>query len=250
MDKFFSNRKCGDVGIRVLETMTPFLWFDTANVTTVSVKGDTSYAKKKGENAIAHQNPIEGTMTIEAQVIPFKLYALFGDGTVSAEGVKDVKQTITCSTAGTLAITSGDGETVKSGTVFVYPEGYFGIESKAVAGSFADGTFTATAVEDIAVDSSYEVGYLVSKSSGVTTVSIATSKIPPDYYITMLTDGKAEDDSITAINITAYKASIQRNLDLSFASEGDPQSITLTFDLLHDVNGNFLDVTEENDITA
>ena len=250
MDKNLSNRKCGDVGIRILETMAPYLWFDTANVTTVNVKGDTVYAKKKGENATAFQNPVEGTMTIEAQVLPFRMYALLGDGTISAEGVKDVKTTIACTTAGTLTITAEDGGTVKSGTVFVYPEGYFGVETKAIAGSFTTGTFTATTPADIAVGTSYEVGYIVNKASGVSTVSIATDKIPKDYYITMSTDGKAEDGSITVLDITAYKASIQRNIEMSFSSEGDPQSVTLTFDLLHNKDGKFLDITEENDITA
>ena len=250
MDKNLSNRMCGDVSIRILETMAPFLWFETANVTTVNLKGDAVYAKVKGENTTAYQNPVEGTMTIEAQVLPFRMYALLGDGTISAEGVKDVKTTITCATAGTLTITAESGGTVQSGTVFVYPEGYFGVEAKAIAGAFATGTFTATVPADIAQGSKFEVGYIVNMTTGVSTVSIATDKIPKDYYITMSTDDKDEFGAITSVNITAYKASIQRNLELSFSSEGDPQSVTLTFDLLHNKDRKFLDFNEEFDITA
>ena len=45
--------------------------------------------------------------------------------------------------------------------------------------------------------------------------------------------------------MTAYKASIQRNFELSFSSEGDPASVTITFDLLEDKNGNVLDMIED-----
>ena len=45
--------------------------------------------------------------------------------------------------------------------------------------------------------------------------------------------------------MTAYKASIQRNFELSFSSEGDPTSLTLTFDLLENKDGNVLDLIED-----
>jgi len=44
----------------------------------------------------------------------------------------------------------------------------------------------------------------------------------------MSTLDKGEDDSLTPFIMTAYKASIQRNFELSFSSEGDPASVTIT----------------------
>ena len=61
----------------------------------------------------------------------------------------------------------------------------------------------------------------------------------------MSTLDKGEDDSLTPFIMTAYKASIQRNFELSFSSEGDPASVTITFDLLEDSNGNVLDMIED-----
>jgi hypothetical protein len=49
--------------------------------------------------------------------------------------------------------------------------------------------------------------------------------------------------------MTAYKASIQRSFDLSFSSEGDPASVTLTFDLMEDKDGNVMDIIELEDET-
>lgn len=233
-----ANRQVCDVDIRVLKTMAPFLFFDTANTTTAGLSGDSVYAMKKGTRAIAFHNPIEGTMTIEAQVMPFKAYALFSDGTIESNAAYATKKTIKCTEAGKLTVTGA-----KAGTVFVYAVGEFG--NTQIKGTYASNTFTATTDGDIAVDTEYEVGYIVEKTENVKKVSFNNKKVPQDYFITMSTLDKGEDDSLTPFIITAYKASIQRNFELSFSSEGDPASVTITFDLLEDKNGNVLDIIED-----
>lgn len=239
-----ANRQVCDVDIRILKTMAPFLFFDTANTTTVGLSGDSVYAMKKGTRAIAFQNPIEGTMTIEAQVIPFKFYSLLSDGVVESTGLQAIKTTIKATEAGKLAITATNGD-IKSGSVFVYKVGEFG--EKAIEGTYADGVFTATVSSNIEADTEYEVGYIVTRTSGVKRVSFNNKKIPNDYYITMSTVDKDEDGVLTPFIITAYKASVQRNFELSFSSEGDPASMSITFDLMEDKNGNVLDMLEDTD---
>lgn len=233
-----ANRQVCDVDIRILSTMAPFLFFDTANTTTAGLSADLVYAMKKGTRAIAFHNPIEGTMTIEAQVMPFKAYSLFSDGVVDTTAAYAVKKTITCETAGKLAV-----EGAKAGTVFVYAAGEFG--NTAIAGTYASNEFTATQTSDIAVGSSYEVGYIVERTSNVKKVAFNNKKVPKDYYITMSTLDKGEDDSLTPFIMTAYKASIQRDFELSFSSEGDPASVTITFNLLEDKDGNIFDIIED-----
>ena len=44
----------------------------------------------------------------------------------------------------------------------------------------------------------------------------------------MSTLDKDEEGVLTPFIITAYKATIQRSFELSFSSEGDPASITIT----------------------
>ena len=252
-----ANRQVCDVDIRVLKTMAPFLFFDTANTTTAGLSGDSVYAMKKGVRAIAFHNPIEGTMTIEAQVMPFKAYSLFSDGTIDTTAAYAVKKTIKCTVAGELDIVGA-----KAGTVFVYASGEFG--NTQIAGTYASNKFTATTegdiaigadpdvaflvtshTVDIAINTEYEVGYIVERSSNVKKVTFNNKKVPKDYYITMSTLDKGEDDSLTPFIMTAYKASIQRNFELSFSSEGDPASVTITFDLLEDKDGNVLDMIED-----
>lgn len=242
-----ANRQVCDVDIRVLKTLAPFLFFDTANTTTAGLSGDSVYAMAKGQRAIAFHNPLEGTITIEAQVIPFKFYSLFSDGTVESTGIQAVHETIKA-TAATLTINPANG-TVKAGSVFVYPAGSFGDESKLIAGTFATNTFTPTSSGDIANGAEYEVGYIVSRTTGVQRVSFNNKKTPKDYFITMNTVEKDEEGVLTPFIITAYKASIQREFELSFSSEGDPASVTLTFNLLADKNGDVMDIMEDTEAT-
>lgn len=223
-----ANRQTCDVDIRILSTKAPFLFFDTANTTTTGISADSVYAMAKGTRKIAFQNPITGTMTIEAQVWPFKFFSLFSDGEIQSSAAYAVTKTITCATAGTLALTAPSGQEIKAGTVFVYPEDSYGEADARIEGAFADGTFTATTAADIAKDSKYRVGYIVTRTTGVKKIEFNNKKIPKDYYITQTTLDKDEDGVYTPFVMTAYKAAIQRNFELSFNSEGDPASVTMT----------------------
>lgn len=233
-----ANRQVCDVDIRILKTMQPFLFFDTANTTTAGLTGDAVYAMKKGTKAIAFQNPIEGTLSITAQVIPFKFYALLSNGVVETDAAYAKKETIKATTGGSLAIANA-----KAGSVFVFKTGEFG--DTPIKGTYADGTFTATTAGDIVADTNYEVGYIVVKDTGVKRVSFNNDRIPQDYFITMSTLDKDEVGVLTPFIITAYKASVQRDFELSFSSEGDPAEMTLTFDLMVDKDGNVLDFVED-----
>jgi hypothetical protein len=244
-----ANRQVCDVDIRVLKGLVPFLKFDTANTTTAGISGDSVYAMAKGSRKIAFDNPLEGTMSIEAQVYPFKLFSLFSDGTVETNAAYADTQTVKAAANGSVSVTVTNG-TIQAGTVFVYPEGKFGDETAAIAGTFAEGTFTATTAANIEKDHNYEIGYIVSKTDGVKKISFNNKKLTKDFYITMKTVDKDEEGTLTPFLMTAYKASIQRNFELSFSSEGDPASVTLTFDLMEDKDGNILDMIEITEDSA
>lgn len=248
-----ANRQVCDVDIRVLKTLAPFLDFEYANVTTVSLSSDSVYAMGKGARKVPFQNPIEGTMTIEAQVIPFKFYALMADGKIYSDGAYADKVTVTATEAGKVSFKLESG-TVVTGSVFVYPKGDYGDESKMIKGEFTTSTvtnegavttntFTATNESDIAVNSEYVVAFIRQRDD-VKRVSFNSKALPSDYKITYKTLDKDEDGEYTGFIVTAYKAAIQRNLELSFSSEGDPATTTLTFDLLEDKDGNTIDIIE------
>lgn len=240
-----ANRQVADLDIRDLKTKQPVLFFDTANTTTVGLTGDSVYAMKKGSKAIAFHNPIEGTLTVEAQVLPFKAYSLFSDGTIENTAVRSVKKTIKGGASGSLDIPAPSNGTIVDGSVFVYKEGKFGYDEDEIEGTFSSNKFTATSTGDIKSGENYEVGYIVSKTSDVKKISFNDKKVPKDLYIEMSTVEKDEDGVITPFIITCYKATPNRDFELSFSSEGDPTSISMSFTLLSDKDGNVMDIVED-----
>ena len=243
-----ANRQVCDVDIRDLKTKAPFLAFDTANTTTAGLSGDSVYAMAKGSRRIAFPNPIEGTMTIEAQVYPFKFFSLFSDGVIENNAIYAEKKTVRALADG--AININENGTIQTGTVFVYPVGKFGDESSQITGTYANNTFTSSSITQ---NTEYEIGYLVSMVGGVKRISFNNKKLPKDFFVTMKTVDKDEEGVLTPFVITAYKATAQRTFEVSFSSEGDPATVTLTFDLMEDKDGNILDMVEitgEYDIIA
>lgn len=241
MDLNMANRQCCDLDIRDYKTNKPWMFADFCNTTTAGFTGESVYAMKKGSKAIAFSDPLNGTMTLEFQVHPFKVYSLLSNGEIETSAIVPVREVLSAATGGSLTLSSAP----VAGSVFVYAEGDFA--GTAIEGTVADTKFTATEASAIAVSSKYEVAYLVEKTSGVKKIAFNNKKIPKDYRITMETLDKNEDGELIPIKITAYKATPQRNLELSFSSTGDPGAVTLTFDILEDKEGNILDIVEIED---
>lgn len=233
-----ANRTCCDVDIRVLKTMVPFLDFDNANVTTVGFSSEDTFAKAKGANKVAFSNPMDGTMSIEAQVKPFKLYAMLSDGEIETTAVVAEKKSIICTVAGSLTLPVG----VKAGTVFVYTKGDYAGE--IIEGTLTGDTFTASEASKIEENTVYEVGYLIEKTTGIQKISLNNKKTTQDYYITMKTVEKDEQGVITPYIITGYKCKPKKSLELSFSSEGDPATVKIELSCLEDKDGNVIDMIE------
>lgn len=238
-----ANRQVCDVHINDLKTMAPFMEFENANTTTAGLSGSSVYAMAKGSRKIAFHDPLEGTMSIEAQVYPFKFFSLLSDGTMQSDAIYPQHVSLTATESGKIGLAAKNG-TIMADSVFVYPAGEYGEESKAIAGTFADGVFTASETSQIVSGTKYEIGMLVSKTSGVKRITFNNAKLPRDYFITMKTLDKDEQGVLVPFRMVAYKAAIQRNFELSFTSEGEPASVTLTFDLMEDKDGNILDMIE------
>ena len=59
-------------------------------------------------------------------------------------------------------------------------------------------------------------------------------------------DWKSQDEkgNLVPVRITAYKASPNRNIDLSFSSDGDPAEITVEMSCLTNEDGDGMDIIE------
>lgn len=232
----FANRDCGRVEIRVLETMKLFLDAPWCNVTTFSMTGDSAYANKRGAKAIAFPNPMESTLKIEAQVVPFKLFALFSDGTIKSDAIWPFSETVKSTDASKITMTT---ENVVAGTVCVYAATDTGFETPltvTVAGKEVSGTFTAA--------TDYVIRGLKTISDNVQRIEFNNSKEVSDYFITVETTDKGESGRKIPKLLTAYKATPKRNFELAQNSTGDPVTISVEFDCLEDKDGHQLDMAQ------
>lgn len=230
-----ANRQCCDVDIRDYVTKEPWLFADFCNTTTAGFTGDAVYATKKGAKCIKFDNPLDGTISMEFQVHPFKIYSMLSDGTIETSAIVAHREVITANDTNKLEVTEG---TPDAGSVFVYAYGDFGGETVevTVAGNEITGTFTN--------GTKYEVAYLETKTNGVKKISFNNKKVPKYYWAQMSTLDKNENGELVPVKLTCYKGTPVRNLDLQFSSDGDPATIKIELSCLEDENKDVLDMIE------
>ena len=235
-DLNMANRQCCDVHILDYATKKPWMLVDFCNTTTAGFSADAVYANKKGAKDIKFDNPLEGTMTMVFQVAPFQIYALYSDGEIETSALIARRENVKGGTAGKLTLTN----TPKSGTVYaVDPD-----TGKIIEGTVSEKEFTATTTSEIKEGTTYEVSYLEEKTEGVKKVSFNNKKTPKNFFVQMETVDKDEKGNLVPVRITAYKASPNRNIDLSFSSDGDPAEITVEMSCLTNENGDVMDIIE------
>ena len=229
-----ANRQCCDVHILDYATMKPWMLVDFCNTTTAGFSADAVYANKKGAKDIKFDNPLEGTMKLNFQVHPFQIYALYSDGEIETSALIARRENVTGGTAGKLTLKN----TPKAGTVYaVDPD-----TGKIIEGTVTEKEFTATTTSEIKEGTTYEVSYLEEKTAGVKKISFNNKKTPKDFFIQMETVDKDEKGNLVPVRITAYKASPNRTLDLSFSSDGDPAEIEIELSVLQNEDGDVMDI--------
>lgn len=231
-----ANRQCCDVHILDYATMKPWMLVDFCNTTTAGFSADAVYANKKGAKDIKFDNPLEGTMKLNFQVHPFQIYALYSDGEIETSALIARRENVAGKAEGKLTLTN----TPKAGTVYaVDPD-----TGKIIEGTVSEKEFTATTTSEIKEGTTYEVSYLEEKTAGVKKISFNNKKTPKDFFIQMETVDKDEKGNLVPVRITAYKASPNRTLDLSFSSDGDPAEIEIELSVLQNENGDVMDIIE------
>lgn len=216
--------------------MKPWMLVDFCNTTTAGFSADAVYANKKGAKDIKFDNPLEGTMKLNFQVHPFQIYALYSDGEIETSALIARRENVTGAAEGKLTLTN----TPKAGTVYaVDPD-----TGKIIEGTVTEKEFTATTTSEIKEGTTYEVSYLEEKTAGVKKISFNNKKTPKDFFIQMETVDKDEKGNLVPVRITAYKASPNRTLDLSFSSDGDPAEIEIELSVLQNEDGDVMDIIE------
>lgn len=220
----FANRDVADITIMDYATKTPLMYIDYANTTASEMTGESVYAYG-GHNhpkRVTFNGERSGTFTIETQIQTFKLYQMLTGGVIS-ETAKFVKREVLTADSGLkLSAVPVDG------SVNVYP--YEDDCGTSIVVTMSENVATA----DSLVNGEKYVVYYIEEKTGVTNISISANDFPKAVTIYGETIMKTEGEGFLPYKLIAYKAQPQTNMSFSWSNTGDPQTLTMTFDLMAD----------------
>lgn len=228
----FANREVADLILVNYTTKKPFLSVDWANVTSTSFEADRVFATggQGAPNRVQFDGSRTGTLTIEAQVYPVKVFQMLSGNELS-KTANFLKREKKVATADGIELT----ETPAGTSVQVY-------KADDDCGTEITGTVAGKKVtgEGITQDTEYVVYYYV-EAADAQVVKFDSKHFPKAYRVEGSTPFKTEDDVTIESRHIWYKAAPQGAFELSWQNTGDPASITLTFDVMADQDGNIYD---------
>ena len=232
----YGLREVADLTFFDLTTNKPFLYMDYALTSTNEHSADTTYATggKGNPRRLAFDGNRQSTLTISTQIIDFRIIALLAGADVE-KGVTNVfkREVLTAvDDEGDVKITLS--ETPVTGTVTVFP-----ISSDAVAGGEEDITVAGSDViiTDGTVGTQYVAYYQFESDSNAEKISFKAKNFPK--YCRIVGDTLIKNEATgenEPFQMVAHKAKPQANFTLTMASEGDPTTLEMNFDLFADAS--------------
>lgn len=234
-----ANKDVANLLFYTFKDGSPFLSFDRANVTTTGLTSDRTFATggQGGAKRVGFDDNLGGTLTIETQITPMKLYAMIAGSEIGTKAIKPVREVLKAGEGGTVSITETP---MANSTIYAYAED--DDCGTALTAAVADKAVTITSGVK---DSYYVVYYMVSKTTGIQSVRFSTKNFPKAFTIYGDTWYKTEDDEIASLYLTYFKAQPQRSFDVSYSNTGDPSTLSITLDLFADNNGDVYDMAIE-----
>ena len=225
----FANRDVCDISILDYTTQKPIMYIDYANATSTELTGESVYAYGGHGHVkrVTFTGERAGTLTLETQVQTFELYQLITGGTLSdtAKVVKREKLTA-----------AEDGLTLSATPVGNSVNVYAADDD---CGTDLGGSVAGTKVTGAGITSGNEyVVYYVEEKSNVKAISIGAQSFPKNVTIHGETYMTTEAGETIPYKMIAWKAMAQANAQFGFSNTGDPQTLTITFDLMADTNND------------
>ena len=232
----FANREVCNLTVCDFATQRPIHNLDYANATTQEVTGEQVYAYggQGHPKRVTFYGEKGGTLTIETQLMTSELFAMT-TGAESSTSAKFIKRMELTAASGSMTIDSGVQLAANAPiTVYAADDDMGTPVDATVEGQ----TITLTDGED----GDYIVYAIESITTGVRNLSIKSTTFPKAVTIYGETLMRGEDGVDYPYKMIVYKASPQQTFSFGFSNNGDPVSLTLTFDLLADKDDNMLDM--------
>lgn len=237
----FANREVADLMLVDYSTKKLFLNVDWANVTSTSFEGDRVFATggQGAPNRVQFDGSRTGTLTIEAQVYPVKVFQMLSGNDLGTTANFLKREKVTCTEAGKLTISTAAGTTA----IQVF-------KADDDLGTEITATVTEGGTEVTVAEATQETAYIVyyyAKQAAAQVVHLDSRHFPKAYRVEGSIPYKTESDDIIEAHPIWYKAAPQAGFELSWQNTGDPVSLTMTFDILADENGDMFSLIFPNE---
>lgn len=223
----FANRDVCDISILDYTTQKPIMYIDYANATSTELTGESVYAYGGHGHVkrVTFTGERAGTLTLETQVQTFELYQLITGGTLSDTAKVVKREKLTAAEDGLTLSATPVGDSVN-----VYA-------ADDDCGTDLGGTVAGNKVTGAGITSgNVYVVYYVEEKSNVKAISIGAQSFPKNVTIHGETYMTTEAGETIPYKMIAWKAMAQANAQFGFSNTGDPQTLTITFDLMADTN--------------
>lgn len=231
---YAANRDVSKAIFKDYVTKKTFFNCDYANVTTTEVTGETSYAYSGSGHSkrIAFDGEKGGTIKIETQIQPFKLYSLMSGADIGTS-MNFIRREVHTTTTAAPTITLKE---TPIGKVDLFLESDdCGTE---VPNTVAGTTVTLTTPKD----GTYIVYYEVTISADIETIEITSTTFPKYFTVFMECLDKTDAGELVKFYEKAHKCHPQNNFTLSQSNTGDAAVLTITCDLLEDADKKILTI--------
>lgn len=232
----YGLREVCDLTFFDLTTNKPFLYMDYALTSTNEHSADTTYATggKGNPRRLAFDGNRQSTLTISTQIIDFRIIALLAGADVEKGTINVFKREVLTAVDDTGSVKITLSETPVNGTVTVFP-----LSSDAVAGEEEDITVTGSDVTITTgtAGTQYVAYYQFESDSNAEKISFKAKNFPK--YCRIVGDTLIKNEATgenEPFQMVAHKAKPQANFTLTMASEGDPTTLEMTFDLFADAS--------------
>jgi len=233
----YGLREVADLTFFDLTTNKPFLYMDYALTSTNEHSADTTYATggKGNPRRLAFDGNRQSTLTISTQIIDFRIIALLAGAEVEKGSTNVFKREVLTADDNTGDVKITLSKTPVTDTVTVFP-----LSFDAVAGEEIEVITVTDKVVTIAADTDstqYVAYYQFESNSNAEKISFKAKNFPK--YCRIVGDTLIKNEA-TGVNepfqMIAHKAKPQANFTLTMASEGDPTTLEMTFDLFADAS--------------
>lgn len=235
----FANREVADLMLVDYSTKKLFLNVDWANVTSTSFEGDRVFATggQGAPNRVQFDGSRTGTLTIEAQVYPVKVFQMLSGNDLGTTANFLKREKVTAADTTKLEVSA---EIASTAVQVFKADDDLGTEITTAGATGKEVTCT--------VESGVEyIVYYYAKQAKAQVVHLDSRHFPKAYRVEGSIPYKTENDDIIEAHPIWYKAAPQAGFELSWQNTGDPVSLTMTFDVLADENGDMFSLIFPNE---